>query len=471
MPYRRERADKTAHQAIVENPTVGEFYKQCEHLREPTDGERAAMVAEFRLAPDASSARLPERVIAVDGSWYEGQPDPGVIPSTRLGYVQIGGVVVDMRALSKVWIADTGLVDPFAVSRLDESSDRLIFPLPSSNVRYRGMLSVREGFRHALDEHLDSVATRYSDDPDSSLRSTLFRVAAYRDGPLATDDHTVLLLHRCPYDECDETNVRVEDAAKEQKCPRCDRVVYAADVLRLHETVTDFQANGEALNRVMMAIEHLMLVHFIRMFVHHQAQDVLSETAFFVDGPLAVFGEAAWIHKPILRYIHTMNRRLLQASRPPLLIVGLQKTGQLTDYGRIIDRHVDADRLLLVDDDFRYRWILQRDRAQRFFGERTHYGQDFVYKARSGRMFVFAIPFPRSKTDQSEFTATRLDLDSYSPWLRRALRVVAELECDLYENATIPVVMAHRYTAISLIPGGRVLDIVGHEALQRPDRD
>jgi hypothetical protein len=259
----------------------------------------------------------------------------------------------------------------------------------------------------------------------------------------------------------------VRDEHTTQLCPHCERPVYATDCLRIHESVTDFQPNGEALNRVMNVTEHLMLAHFIRMFVHHHAQNVLARTAFFVDGPLAVFGEMAWIHQPVLRYIHQVNHRLRDIGQPPLLVIGLQKSGQITDYARIMDRHLPLDRLLLVDDEFRYKWIAQREAAAVTFGLETHYGQDFIYKSPSGRTFVLAVPYPIGKTDRAAFVRDKRDITQYNSYLLRALKLVSELECDLYENATIPIVLAHRYTAISLIPGGKVLDILSKEGLAR----
>lgn len=38
---------------------------------------------------------------------------------------------------------------------------------------------------------------------------------------------------------------------------------------------------------------------------------------------------------------------------------------------------------------------------------------------------------------------------------------------DLYENSVVPIALARRYTAISLMPGGRVLDIFTWRALAK----
>lgn len=41
------------------------------------------------------------------------------------------------------------------------------------------------------------------------------------------------------------------------------------------------------------------------------------------------------------------------------------------------------------------------------------------------------------------------------------------LESDLYENAVVPIALAHHYTAISLEPGGKVLDLLTKRAMNR----
>ena len=51
--------------------------------------------------------------------------------------------------------------------------------------------------------------------------------------------------------------------------------------------------------------------------------------------------------------------------------------------------------------------------------------------------------------------------------LARTLELIRKLETDLYENAVIPVALAHRYTAISAVPGGQVLDILSKDLFNK----
>jgi len=154
-----------------------------------------------------------------------------------------------------------------------------------------------------------------------------------------------------------------------------------------------------------------------------------------------------------------------------ILIIGLQKTGQIVEYLDLVDRFIPENRLLAIDDDFRYEYIYSgQDKAGNGFGYETYYGQDFIYKTPSGRSFVFGLPFPFEKKTQLEldFDVEKTNLDNF-PEMKRALKLITHFESDLYENAVIPIALAHRYTAISLRPGGQVLDLFTEQSL--PDME
>ncbi len=107
-----------------------------------------------------------------------------------------------------------------------------------------------------------------------------------------------------------------------------------------------------------------------------------------------------------------------------------------------------------------------RDPAHNGFGFETYYGQDFIYKTESERTFVFALPYPfASKESGKDFIRNKTNLSLY-PQLPRALALIHNFESDLYENAIVPIALAHRYTSISLVPGGKVLDIMMRKAFQ-----
>ena len=95
--------------------------------------------------------------------------------------------------------------------------------------------------------------------------------------------------------------------------------------------------------------------------------------------------------------------------------------------------------------------MTSRDPAADGFGAETYYGQDFLYKTPSGRTFVLSVPYPfAGKQDAGKhFVTAKAELHRYAQ-LPRALALIQHFECELFENAVVPVALAHRYTAISL---------------------
>ncbi len=465
MPYQGETASKASHQDLLKNPDVRAFLGACDYLRVPSPKEAQVMCAGFVAPPPTDGVALPRHVIAVDGSLYETSIDDQ-LPSTKVGYVKIGCVLIDLAQYSALRVEGGRYVDPFRVARLRDNNSPLTFPLPSANIRWKGKDSVRDGFRAAVDELLYSEMTRFDKaDPATSLRTTLFHLAALRPGPLGTGDPTRLRIHKCP--ACDKGPVEVCDVPGPQTCPHCAGEVYPSDCLRVWEEVGDYRSNAEALGRFMLLVEHMAPMHYLRHLAA-TSLPVVSGLAFFVDGPLAVFGNGAWLHGSIMRYLARIDDQLAEIGHPPVAMIGLQKTGQVADYCHLIDRYLPPNRLFAIDDDYRYRYILGgRDVAGNGFGFETYYGQDFVFKTPSGRTFVMALPYPFADKDKGPtgFRVVKTELGRYTN-LPRALALIKHFESDLYENAVVPIALAHRYTAISLEPGGKALELLTRKLLQ-----
>jgi hypothetical protein len=161
------------------------------------------------------------------------------------------------------------------------------------------------------------------------------------------------------------------------------------------------------------------------------------------------------------------NNKLARFGANPILMIGLQKTGQVVDYLTMVDRFLPNNAIYALDDEFRYKYMLGgRDPAAKTFGYETYYGQDFIYKTPTGRIFDFLLPYPFGSKDMStiDFNKEKTDMNNYTN-LARAITLINHFESDLYENAVVPIALAHRYTAISLAPGGRALDLLTRQVI------
>jgi hypothetical protein len=230
--------------------------------------------------------------------------------------------------------------------------------------------------------------------------------------------------------------------------------------LRLWEEISEYQSNGTVLGRLMMLVEHLLPVHYTRYLLRHNPE-ILGSTVFFIDGPLALFGTSAWLHRPIMEFNHEVREELKSKNLSAPTIISLQKTGQVADFSTLLDRDLAESHLLLLSDDYRYKYVLNgREPAEVCFGDETYYGQDFIFKSETGRCFIFGLPYEvGSKRPTDKFISQKESISSY-PNLQKALSIIQTFESDLYDNAVVPIALAHKYTSISLSPGGRILDLM-----------
>lgn len=189
-----------------------------------------------------------------------------------------------------------------------------------------------------------------------------------------------------------------------------------------------------------------------------------------LDGPLALFGEPAKLHPRLQKLIFRVNERLANMGLQPMLVLGLQKNGGVMDHARLLERFLPDGVLRVIDDEYRNQFITGSDSPAANFGNETYYGQDFLFKTERGRIFNFAIPYPfEDKTfggGGKGFAKAKVDLTHYGSLIQRACDLIRHFEMDLYDSALVPVALAHRHASISLIPGGKVLDLLVRSGLQ-----
>ena len=457
MPYNGQTAGKGGHSDFVRNPDVQAFLKACDYMRPPSDEEGQAMAATFDKAPADNSPQLPEYVLASDASKSD-QAINEKLPSTQIGFIKVSHVLIQMSKYAELIDPITRFVDPFKVAELHRNASPITYILPGSNIRYKKSKSVRDGFRHAVYSQLGADRAG-GGQYQFILTDMLF----------AINDNEVVVDH-CP--ACSLKHKFIFIPKKEIiLCDECKSPIYITDWLRLHEGVSDFGDNTVAITRMMNCVEHLLLVAFIRQVFESDAR-ALSKMAFVMDGPLAIFGQPAKLHARIMKFLYTVNRRLAELKQEPLLVLGLQKTGEVMDHANMISRFLPSGVIRILDDEYRNKYIKGSEVPAANFGNETYYGQDFLFKTERGRIFNFAIPYVLSSKEilnGVKFSKLKIDAITYGSLIVRACDFIRHFELDLYESAIVPVALAHRHASISITPGGKVLDIITKAGLSRPE--
>jgi len=453
MPYSNERASKGGHSDLVRNLDVAEFLKNSDYMKEPSEQELESIKQGCIDAPECDE--LPKKVIASDASPYS-DPINGLFPSTQIGYVKNSLVLIDVNDYNGLSAPSTRFVDPFKAAEMHRNADGMAFILPGSNIKYKHSSTVSDGFRLAVWEQLSDDRTKMANNDDFNVASTL----------LAIEEENTIYIKKCP--SCGESSEHpfvFDNVSTINKCNFCNEHVYLTDSLRLHEQISEFGDNGSAMTRFMNVIEQLNIATLIRMLFHYQPE-TLSKMAFFIDGPLAIFGQPAKIHARLMQLYHNVSVQLKGKGLPPPVIVGLQKTGMVAEHASSISRYLKNNTIRLIDDEYRGKWITGSVDRTENFGHETYFGQDFLYKTESGKIFTLGIPYPFSKKgDKKLFTKAKCDIENYKDTLARTLAIIRLFELELYENAIVPIALAHRHASISLMPGGKVLDLVSKHGL------
>lgn len=455
--------DRTSHTDIVQNPDIKAFLDSCQYMVPPTGNEIANIVSEFVSVPEWNGP-LPSKLIAIDGNNYEATVNPN-IPFTRFGFVKIGNLLIDREGFQG--LSAGKFVDPFQVAKISRDNSSLLFSFPSTNMSYKNENNVKNSFRRALDEAL--YKQRFiEDDPKTSIRSTLFYIASFRTGSLRSDNRNKIILHKCP--SCEKERIEVWDIPEVQKCPYCGGSIFPSDCLRIWEEVADSASNQLALTRFTNAITHILIVHYLRHIKEHFPNSylkALSNICFFVDGPLSINGNAAWVKSCVQKIVFDINEELKHANLPQLMIIGLVKSGKLFDYLNIIGQSIPFNSIYCVTDRFRNDFVdFNKTPSNTTYGNETYFGQDFLLKTRSGKLFVFDAPYPfPNKDNLSIFIREKANIDNYTN-IGAYVKLIEDFETDLYESSVVPLALAQKYTAISLKPGGKVLDILAQTAVE-----
>lgn len=446
MPHTRagrfEHASALGHVPTVRHPMVAEALRR---YRSPADRTQDTGAIDGCLIDPAELGQevcTPRWTMATDSSPFEHVVDPN-FPSTRLMFAQMSAVLVDLNELR----GRIGrFVDPAAI-RDAQHATVMAGVLPSSNlIRTDGTPPLR-AFREAVDELL---RTRHVE--GRPLFDVLAEVQANR---LDTDGQQLGSVPRCP--TCGGAYAAPENHKPKPivfgtdgtPCPFCAQEIMFTDLLRAHETFREHGENGEACGRVLSVAERLISLGFLD-HVHARMRGVVGDVALITDGPLALFGEVAKLKGGILRRMQVIAQEL-RAERLRLpVIVGIEKSGVFVEHARAIRPHIPTGMLMAPDAEYVERYITFRGSAH---GSETYYGRHFFYRSAARRIYVITIPplgrlgaLPHEPFDPADY-----------PTLASTCALIERIGTRLYDDATIPLVLAHRFAAFPAETAGDVL--------------
>lgn len=433
MPFRNEHASGDSLIRLENSASLKAFnatiLQQLNHRDpiEPLPVERRSWV--------------PKRVIAIDGSNLSVKVKNG-FPGAEAGLVQISVVSIDLAQLAAVPQNEIPRPKVFHDMERAVTVDAV---LPGANVVRVGdnADSPRRFFRQCVQGALNSTISASHE----SLLDTYRAITATRSNAEI----------RCPGEGCEE---RVSPGSGQHSCTACSENLLETDALRLHERFNDIGSNGEVHGEVRHILEVLVLLNILRFFATDERAHFLRDCAFVLDGPLAIFGQPAWLTPYVRAEVRRVNGVARRINGADLVLIGIEKTGQFVAHFDELDwceqrgprGRFPNSSAITISDGYIKRNIILSPEDSKPHGQATYFGRKVLYKTLAGEHAVANV----AMLNDAGADFTRSDIECY-PRLGDVLDVLDRVATYLYQDGFMPLVRAHAHAAIPLIRGSDII--------------
>jgi len=432
-----EYASKSAHSQVVNDPAVRVFLEKCS-LPKRADEVSLSEHAELPFEPVADNPI--RHIIAIDGG-YDEVMVRSEFPSSTMCFFQFGALIFSVEDLED--LEEQPFIDPDDMSKL-KRIQRLKLVLPIRNITLGDESTLTDSVRLAVHDFFRQKVD------EERLADTLRWFVFQEYGPKVSE----WTLASCPI--CDARNVQLQRSQMTANhtfpCDSCGGEIYLTDVFRLHEAVDDELGAGGILGYVTTTVEQIILVHLIRLILKTKPT-LLGQVLFIKDGPLAFFGQTANMHGPMRELV----RHLLDHNT--LYLAGLEKSGSFVEHADEITGKLDPGTVLIFDNDYIYRYILPgKADPTNLYGRTTYYGNKLIFKTRGGRVYVISLPTREILAHPGED-----DLKN----VPEILTNIEKLQCDMYDNALVPVALANKLVSLANHPSSRILQKFATKTIRR----
>lgn len=384
---------------------------------------------------------LPLRVVAVDGSSITHKVKNG-FPGAEASLVMLSVVFIDVSKLAK--ITPTEIPSPRIFNEMDRAST-LDAVLPGANIVRQG-----NGNDSPVRFFRKTVADALSGRLDMSHETLIETIRAITLGRVPDI--------KCPVEGC-QNKYKFSTLAYECGC-QAQEELFETDAFRFHERFNELGSNGEVHGEVRHVLEVVSLVNILRFFEVDDRIHYLKNCAFVLDGPLAVFGQPAWLAPYIKREIQRISAKARKRNGSDVLIFGVEKSGQFVAHFFDIDWTDEAGprskfapgTVLIPDAKYVNRNIVFRPESAKPSGIDTYFGRKVFYKTKNSSHAVVNVAIVNE--DGEDFDNTTA---SALPRLGDALNILDHLSTYLYQDGFMPLVRAHAHAAIPLKRGTEIL--------------
>lgn len=422
-----EKASKTAHTNIINDQEVQMFLKKC-HI--PAYQESADLCNTNSVFLPPLNKNPIKNIITIDGG-YTNVFIRKSFPSVTVAFFQFGALFFKARDL--VNLKEKPFIDPEDFSKL-QNIQRIKLVIPTKGIAIKGEKDLRTSFRKSIYDFFMQQPERLG--LIISLKWILFE-------EYLPNGNDFWHLSSCPNCEIGFDIYRKElNASYSVLCPHCGETVYLTDVFRLHEVIDNELGAGGVLGYLSTTIEQLIIVYLIQQMLDTRPQ-LLHETLFIKDGPLAFFGQTANIHKPMRKLIAFLNRKHC------IYLVGLEKSGAFVEHAAQISLKMKQGQIIPLGNRYIYKYIIPGNVEEITpYASSTYYSHKLIFNSTYDNVYVATIP--------SLLALPNPIIDDYINYVI-ILHNITALKCDLYYSSLVPVVMANKLVSLADHPSSDLL--------------
>ena len=499
MPYSNERASAGGGIDVLNDAEVQRFIKSVETVKDHSG--RIGFIRDHLVNVSHLVEELNDGVVmASDASPYESVVRKD-FPSVRVGVIKFSNVLIFVDQYKRLRDRNTAFVDPVAIADLKKKSNQSKIILPGAGITHADYPKTKSFFRASVFDGVFKAeqfkcqgATLYDTFVELLRRSGKNDDAAQQPKPYGDAQAIGSIVIRDGREGIEFKNkspIDGEDLQENLFVPIDPgfidiggdpaRRVYVTDALRVQEVFNEEGGNTECFNRLMSVLEHLLVIHIIRCSFESDPS-IVANMNVIIDGPLAIFGEAARFHRSIMSLLHDIRLQCRAMGMRGPVVMGISKTGKVVEHAYLIEDLLKKDNdkqplegtyILPVTDEYRTTFI-EPDKMEtnKNFGDETYYGQTFLVRTSRNKIFDVTLAYPFAKKSSVKgvpFKHAKTDLANYGDDISHMVSVIEMMQTDLFQNALIPVHLAHRYASIAHSPGGKSLDRFIREVLASKD--
>lgn len=431
-----ERASKSSHSHVINNEEVKRFLEMCDL---PKTSDQVELASQY-LHPVQYPRHNPiENIVAADGGWRM-VPVRKSFPSSTLTFFQFGALWLKAKDLQE--LQDIPFISTEAIGKLkDLQRHALVFP--TKNLPLKGGADMLFTVRKTIYDFFrkNQANSGQEDTFFHTLRWFIFR--EYDPRGIKTYP-----LSKCP--SCNEKDIQLTLAEFKNDgfstpCPNCKEQLFLTDVFRFHELVDEELGAGGMISYLANVIEHILLLHIIRWIIGYKSS-ILGKFFFIKDGPLAFFGQTAYLHKPMRDLFIYLEQH------HNLFMAGLEKTGAFVDHAHEIKNRIPKGHVYFLSNHHIYTYILAGDPDNSPpYADTSYYSSKMIFRSRDDKLYVVSIPNKSSEV----YRDPKLE-DMHN--LMEILDMVEKLKCDMYDDALIPVALANKLISLSDHPSSKLLE-------------